>query len=694
MSVATDRAPRVRWPWVATALASACGFAGLTFIWLKGDPLTGDIASFIAFMSMGVVGALILSRDRRNVIGGLMLWAVLVIAIAFMANEWAGYLYEHGSETAVAWVGWPGSSLWLIGFFPLLIFLPLLFPDGRLPSRRWRPQAWAGLAILGLGFLIVGFADDVVSVASTLPNGKDAELPNPLQIPALEPLSGLGVVMWIGLLVLFVLSIVALILRFRRSTGVERQQLRWFSFAAIFLATYFIFSSILESTGYTEGTLGEVISALGYLGLVAAIGIAILQYRLWDLDVVVKKTLVAGSLVVLVVLVYVGAVALFPSMVDIENPALLFVIALGLGIAFRPVTRVGRRLADRLVYGSRATPYEVLTEFSERVGTSYATEDVLPRMAQVLGQGTGADVARIWLRAGSVFRAAAVWPADAGDVEAVAEGDGLVVAGETVVEVRDQGETLGALSVRLPASDPMTPTKEKLVHDLAAQAGLVLRNVRLVDDLRASRQRLVVAQDEERRRLERNIHDGAQQQLVALAVKARLAWQFTERDPEKAADLLAQIEAETQTALEDLRDLARGIYPPLLADQGLAAALEAQSRKGLTGVSVDAHGIGRFPADIEATVYFCALEALQNVAKYAEADHTVVHLTRANGDLSFEVADDGRGFDPVNATSGSGLQGMADRLAAVGGSLEVSSAPGRGTTVAGRVPVGADRPSD
>ena len=695
MSVATDRARRARWPWIATALAIACGFAGLTFIRLKGDPLAGDIASFIAFMSMGVVGALILSRDRRNVIGGLMLWAVFIIAIAFMANEWAGYLYERGSVTAAAWVGWPGSSLWLIGFFPLLIFLPLLFPDGRLPSRRWRPQAWAGLAILGFGFLIVGFADDVVSVASTLPNGREVDLPNPLQIPVLEPLSGLGGAIWIGLLVLFPLSIVAMILRFRRSTGVERQQLRWFSFAAIFLAAYFIFSSILGSTGWTEGTIGEVISALGYLGLVAAIGVAILQYRLWDLDVVVKKTLVAGSLVVLVVLVYAAAVALFPSIVDVENPALLFVIALGLGIAFRPVMRIGRRLADRLVYGSRATPYEVLTEFSERVGTSYATEDVLPRMAQVLGDGTGADVARIWLRSGTSFRQAAAWPADADAVAPSVEGDGrLAVPGETAIDVRDQGEVLGAFSLRMPASDPMTPTKERLVHDLAAQASLVLRNVRLVEDLRASRQRLVAAQDEERRRLERNIHDGAQQQLVALAVKARLARQFTEREPEKAADLLAQIETETQTALEDLRDLARGIYPPLLADQGLAAALEAQSRKGLIGVSVDAHGIGRFPADIEATVYFCALEALQNVAKYADAGHTVVHLARANGDLSFEVADDGRGFDPVHATSGSGLQGMADRLAAVGGSLEVRSAPGQGTTVAGRVPVGADRSSD
>jgi signal transduction histidine kinase len=326
------------------------------------------------------------------------------------------------------------------------------------------------------------------------------------------------------------------------------------------------------------------------------------------------------------------------------------------------------------------------------VGTSYAPEDVLPRMAQVLAEGAGADMARVWLRAGRELRQAAAWPeGDATSIPAVPiapEGE-LSVQGETAVEVRDRGELLGALSVRMPAADPMNPTKEKLVRDLAAQAGLVLRNVRLVEDLRASRQRLVAAQDEERRRLERNIHDGAQQQLVALAVKARLARQLTERDPAKTAEMLMQIETETQTALEDLRDLARGIYPPLLADRGLVAALEAQSRKAAVPVSVEADAVGRYSVDVEATVYFCALEALQNVAKYADADATVIRLSQSNGSLSFEVVDEGRGFEPDAVATGSGLQGMADRLAAVGGSLEIRSAPGHGTTVAGRVPVTA-----
>jgi signal transduction histidine kinase len=680
-----------RWPWVALAFAFAFAFLGLVFTSLNGDPLISEATNFIAFMGMGVVGALSLSRAPGNRIGALMLWVAVSVGAAFTTAEWSTYLFEHGDLTAAMWVGWPGNTLWALSLFPLLVLLPLWFPDGKPLSPRWRSVSWVGIALSVAAFLTIGFALPGQPVSDDAA-GKVIEIANPLHVPALGSIEWLGWALWPALLALFVLAIASMFIRFRRSTGVERQQLKWFAFASTLLAVYFVVSAILEAFGISEGPIGQIVSGLVFAGIPVAVGIAILQYRLWDLDVVVKKAVVAGALVVLAVGVYAGAVALIGALtVDDDRPALLFTIALGLGIAFRPAMRVGRRVADRLVYGRRATPYEVLTEFSERVGESYATEDVLPRMAQVLGEGTGAEIARVWLLVGGEFRAAVAWPRETAlSPPQPEERGGFTMPGETAVEVRDKGEVLGALSVRMPASDPMGPSKLRLVHDLAAQAGLVLRNVRLVEELRASRQRLVAAQDEERRRLERNIHDGAQQQLVALAVKARLAGQLAERDPGKTVELLGQIEAETQSALEDLRDLARGIYPPLLADQGLVAAIQAQSRKSHLGVEVDADGLGRFPADVEATVYFCTLEALQNVAKYAAAERTVIRLARANGSLSFEVQDDGRGFDPGALVSGSGLQGMADRLAAVGGSLEIRSAPGRGTTVAGHVPIHGD----
>jgi signal transduction histidine kinase len=221
----------------------------------------------------------------------------------------------------------------------------------------------------------------------------------------------------------------------------------------------------------------------------------------------------------------------------------------------------------------------------------------------------------------------------------------------------------------------------------------MLRNVRLTAelqarlvDLRASRQRLVAAQDQERRRLERNLHDGAQQQLVALAVKQRLAEGLVRQDPDKAAQLLADLQAETAQAIENLRDLARGIYPPLLADKGLPAALEGHARKVHLPVTVEAGVLGRYPQEIEAAVYFCCLEALQNVAKYAGASKATVQLIDDDGWLTFVVNDDGVGFDPAGTPLGTGLQGMGDRLDALGGSLDVSSRPAEGTTLTGRIP--------
>ena len=243
----------------------------------------------------------------------------------------------------------------------------------------------------------------------------------------------------------------------------------------------------------------------------------------------------------------------------------------------------------------------------------------------------------------------------------------------------------------MPANDPLDPSRERLVRDLAGQAGLVLRNVRLIEELKASRQRLVAAQDEERRKLERNIHDGAQQQLVALAVKLKLLGTLASRDPDKAVDLAAQLQTEATDALENLRDLARGIYPPLLADKGLVAALEAQARKATIPTTVEGGGGGRFGQDVEAAVYFSCLEALQNVAKYAEASRATIALSNGAGSLSFTVTDDGAGFDASQASYGTGLQGIADRLAALGGTLDVRSEPGNGATIEGRLPVGVAR---
>jgi len=394
--------------------------------------------------------------------------------------------------------------------------------------------------------------------------------------------------------------------------------------------------------------------------------------------------------------VYVGVVIGVGSIIGSRGSSFLTIAAaVAIALLFQPLRQRARRFANRLVYGERVTPYQVLSELVDRMGGAYDVDEVLQRTASVLAQGTGATRVEVWLRIGGELRHAASWPDDGaaaapmqlGAHEALPPLEGVTRA----VAVRHDQELLGALALEKPRSEPLTPTEDKLLHDLASQAGLVLRNVRLtaelrstIDELRASRRRLVEAQDEERRKIERNLHDGAQQQLVALTVQLGLLEREAD-DSERVRQAATRLREALGDALDDLRDLARGIYPPLLADKGLAAALEAQSRKAAVATTIETDHIGRYPREIEAAVYFCALEAMQNVAKYAEASSAVVRLAERNASLVFEIQDDGRGFDTTTTTYGTGLQGMADRLDAIGGMLDIRSAPGQGTMVRGKI---------
>jgi len=674
-------------------LAAFFGFAviGTIVVIVNSEPVAAQVPYIIAFTMFGVVGALIVSRDRRNVIGLMLLYGALMTASSFLSGELLTWLVVRGhTGTLAVFLGLMNNFGWLLGILPVVFILPLVFPDGRLPSPRWRAFLWFIVTFL----LLIGVSFIIGSRTLTGSNEHIA-IANPFFMEWTSHLPNLDVFVGFLFPTIFLVSIGSLFMRFRRSAGIERQQIKWVVFGLAFAFVTIIVGDFVLSQ---NGVLSAVVGGAGFLAFPVSIGIAVLRFRLYDLDIVVRKTVVAGTLAVFVAAVYAAIVATGSFLLGRNDATISVAAAVILALAFQPVRARARRFADRVVYGKRANPYEVLTEFSSRVGGAYATEDVVPRMAQILGEGAGARVARVWLRVGRELRPTASWPFDAAASPNVAiDGDAIPsTPGAYAAAVRDRGELLGALSVEMPASDPMTPDKERLVTDLASQAGLVLRNVALVEELRGSRRRLVAAQDHERRKLERNIHDGAQQQLVALAVKARLARQLVARDPDRTEEMLGQIEAETQTALEDLRDLARGIYPPLLADKGLGAALEAQARKAPLPVRVDADGVGRLQQDVEAAVYFSCLEALQNVAKYARASNATIELRLDASMLRFTVSDDGRGFDPTSV-SGGGLQGVTDRLAAVGGTFGLRTAPGAGTTITCTVPVTvvpADAPAD
>jgi signal transduction histidine kinase len=642
----------------------------------------GNVLNLVVDIAATAFGILLAIRRPRNPIGWLFLAAASVLGITAFGTAYAlhGIVADPGSLPATRAAAWLSNCL---GLLPLgvLCFVFLLFPTGRLLSERWRFAARyiAGVFVVGTGVFMV-FASrswsDPYARTGTSSGGSPLFLLLPMAIFST-----------------LVVSLVAVIARFRRSAGDERQQMKWFVTGTACVVVAFF------PTFISNANIWLVLQSLAFVVLFGAIAVAVLKYRLYEIDVVINKTLVYGLVAAFFTLVYVlVVVGLGTAIGSTHNSFLTLAAAAVIAVAFNPVRQRAKRLADRLVYGHRATPYEVLSAFSERMGDTYALDDIVPRMARVLSEGTGGR-AEIWLRVGDTLRCVAVWPAEKGSATPIGERD---MAGEILPDFPDaaqaapvihQGELLGAITIAKPPGDPLRPAEEKLIWDLASQAGLVLRNVRLnaelmarLEELRASRQRLVKAQDEAARRLERNIHDGAQQQLVALAVKIRLADAMIGRDDERAHTMLAELQSDAGDALDDLRDLARGIYPPLLADQGLAVALEAQARKSPVPVTVEADGVGRWPQDIEAAVYFCCLEALQNIGKYAKARAASVQLRNGGGDLTFEVRDDGAGFDPLSTGYGTGLQGISDRLDALGGSLEVRSAPGRGTTIVGRVP--------
>jgi signal transduction histidine kinase len=653
------------------------------------------IVPLIPFLATGAIAMLLATRRPGNPVGWLL--GVLVILFGYSGISQA-YLYHslYASDVPRAILVPLVLSAAAVSLPAVFVVLLLVFPDGHWPSPRWRPVAWLLLGVAVLSGLTSVLDPTVVGDGHRFAS-------NPLgHIAGRDLLNVVNNALGVVALALAGSALVSMLVRYRRAGFELREQLKWFAVGAVIAAAGIVVASATATSSAWATPAPLIASTIGFSGLPICIAIAVLKYRLYDIDVVISRTLVYASLAALITVVYVGIVVGIGSVVGSggkPNLVLSIFATAIVAVGFQPVRDRLQKLANRLVYGRRATPYEVLSEFSQRVAETYAGEEVLSRMARILADGTGAERAAVWLRDGDRLHATAAWP----KTDEVAEPLALTVRelpsipdADRAVAVWHHGELLGALSVSKRRGESLTPIEGKLLEDLAHQAGLVLKNVGLTADLqrrlqelRGSRQRLVAAQDQERRRLERNLHDGAQQNLVAIKVKLGLAEMLAIREPQKARDLIAGLKADTDEALETLRDLARGIYPPLLAEQGLEAALQSQARKATLPVTVEGAGIGRYPQEVEAAIYFCVLEALQNLQKYAGASTVLVRLSELERNLEFAVRDDGRGFDQRSVVRGAGLTNMDDRLDALGGRLTITSEVGRFTEVCGSIPVPA-----
>ena len=636
-----------------------------------------DAFEEVVNLAIPVAGFVLASRRPANRVGWLFLVAGLALGLSAFSQQYGlhALIVAPGSLPAGRTFAWLSNWTWVIAF-AMLAFVFLLFPTGRLRSRQWLPAAW-----------FVGGALTLTSAVVIVYTARFWSRPFSSPAQAMTPAVAAVAILLCAVLVV---SVAAVVVRFARSTGEERLQLKWFAAAALLVVATFILSVAINSV------LTSALSNLAFLCLWVAVAVAVLKYRLYDIDIVISKAVLYGSLAVFITAVYVGVVVGIGTLAGgRDRPLLAAVAAAMVAVAFQPVRQWAGRLANRVVYGRRATPYQVLSDFARRIGGTYSAQDVLPQMAHTVAAGTGAEQVVVWLRVDDQLRPEASSDGSSHEGPLPIEDHQLPQLPDVGLSapVVHQGELLGAISIRMPKDEPLRPAGQQLVADVASQAGLVLANAGLIEDLRGSRQRLVTAQDEERRRLERNLHDGAQQDLVALAIKAQLADATVDEDPAQAKQILGELKVDAAGALENLRDLARGIYPPLLADLGLAAALSAQARKSPLPVTVEANGIERFPQATEAAVYFCCLEALQNIAKYAHATQASICLQMQNGMLRFTVSDDGTGYDTSHTPLGAGQRNMADRLAALGGRFEVRSAPGQGTTITGYLPVPSRAPA-
>jgi signal transduction histidine kinase len=516
--------------------------------------------------------------------------------------------------------------------------------------------------------------------------------------------------------------------RYRSAPGVDRQRLQMLACAGVAAVEVALVAgglALLVKWPEHPGAVAAVGTVLVPAGVAATTSARMLRRS----DRLLVRLLTVAGLSAVVLAVYLLVILGFghvprPGDREVLGLSILAaaIVALGASVLHERV----RGYAQRVVYGTDAAPDDVVRTFSSRLTRAVTMDELLLQLTESLHAAMTLTSAEVYTGSQEVLERHASIPDRGPGTLHIGPQEHAVVARAgvsgnawtavwlpAVIAGRDQaqlrvcpiaygGNLLGLVVVERPTSEPPFTEQEDLVlTELSRQVGLALHNVNLdsalqstldevrrqAAELRASRARIVAAADAERRRVERDLHDGAQQHLVALAVNVRLVRDQVIEDPEAAVAALDEIAGEVKATVQELRDLAHGIYPPLLMDNGLPEALRAVAARSPLEVETSVEGIGRFSAEREAAVYFCCLEALQNAAKHAPESHVVLHVWEEEGGLLFTVSDDGPGFDPKVAVAGHGFMNMSDRLGAIGGSIRWDSSPGSGSVVHGAIPL-------
>lgn len=674
MTAAITHRRRPWWPWLTWLSAIGLASAASALDWQQLMPGRGDTAANLAANlavagGFPLAGAIILTHRPRHRIGVLLCAVGLASAITVFSYQYAtsAVILNAGSLPFGELAAWISSWFWAFGVIPALTLLPLLFPNGDLPSGRWRPIAAGGVGAAGLA-----------AIGHALMPGPLPDFPsirNPIGIPALGSITAgmRGLVLPVFLLVLAA-GVVAIVVRWQRGDALVRRQLGWFlSAAAVLVAVV-----VADSFHMVPRQLSSFVAFTAVLLLPAAVSVAVLRYRLYDIDIVVNRSLVYGGLTGGVIAIYVLVVTVVGRLAGQLGGS--FLAAAAVAVAFQPLRQRLQGAVDRLMYGDRRQPYEALSRLASRLGRASSPASLLPVVAQGVSEALRVPGTRIEVVRGEQVLASAT------------HGTVSTAGGSDTFPLLYQDHLVGRMLVshRAPGQRLSGPDR-RLLHDLLWHAGLAAHVVTLTSDLQRSREEAVAAREEERRHIRRDLHDGLGPALAGLALGLEGAHDALQQDRQAGEMLLADLSEQASTAIEDVRRVVYRLRPPSLDELGLLGAVREQANrlsapsKGLV-VRVQAPDrLPSLPAAVEVAAYRIAAEALTNVSRHAKAARCDVRI-RITDALELFIDDDGVGIGAVTG-QGFGLSSMAERAAELGGICLVEPLEPSGTRVAARLPM-------
>ncbi len=662
--------------WTAWSIAAATLASQVVLVWViaaNRESIPAQVTDFLPqFAALVVVSpvfpalaAVILRRFPRHPIGWILLAATGSILLDGFARVYAivGLYLDPGRLPGPEWAAWFADWNWVPGVMLLLVFVPLLFPDGRLPSPRWRPVA-IGL-VVWLSVTTVGYALSPEPLV-------DFDVTKPVQVPAAYPLA------W-GMLLIPVavgIALAAVVVRRRRATGDEREQMRWLVWALAVAVPLWTLSMVLGLLGERGWGLVQAVLLLGPVFLIpVAITIAIVKYRLYDIDTLINRTLVYGALTATVLAVYAVVVLAVSGATGstVEWRWSVLVVA-AVAIVAYPVREWLQRRVNRFMYGDRDDPARALSQLSRRISDAVTPQGLLPSIVEAVAQALRVPYVAVTLSGGTE----------------PAASSGTRRGEPYAVDLVHQGELVGILEVgQRSDTEPLSPPDVRLIEDVARQVAVAAHAVRLADDLQRSRERLVLAREEERRRLRRDLHDGIGSALAGLALHAGNARKALPDHPDEAQRWVVPLEEGIRAAVADVRRIVDDLRPPALDELGLGGALRQRAEATYPGARVlDRINGTPLPAAVEVAAYRIATEALANVARHTQAEHVTVDLAVAHqpAALHLQVSDDGPGL-PDEVRARVGLRSMRERAAEVGGRCDISSDPHGGTQVRATLPL-------